>query len=335
MTSVLIVVVNWNGIKDTEKCLPSLLDQTYGNFEILVIDNGSTNDSLKRLRLLEEKHDRVTVIDNGFNRGFAGGVNTGITYAIEKDFDAVALFNNDAIADKEWLSQLVAAVKSDGVGIATGLLLHADGKTIDSTGDFYSTWGLAYPRGRGDKAELAPEGGAVFGASGGASLFKTEVFKQAGLFDKSFFMYFEDVDMSFRAQLAGWKVIYNPKAIAYHKQGASTKKVPGLAVNKTFANLPQLFLKDVPHGLLWHIGWRFSLSYFLIFWNAVFHGNGWPALRGVLRSIVMTPYALIKRYKIQKHKKVSVEYVRKILWNDLPPDQTGMRKFRKLFTGKA
>lgn len=335
MTSVLIVVLNWNGIKDSEKCLPSLLEQTYKDFEILVVDNGSTDNSLKRLRGLEEKHDKVTVIDNGYNRGFAGGVNTGITYAIDKGFDAVALFNNDAVADKDWLAQLVKALEPKKIGIATGLLLHRDGKTIDSTGDFYSTWGLAYPRGRNHKTETAPEGGEVFGATGGASLYKTEVFKEIGLFDKDFFLYYEDVDVSFRAQLAGWKVVYNPKAIAYHKQGASSKKIPGIALNKTFANLPQLFIKNVPHGLIWHIGIRFNLAYFLFFWNAVFKGRGWPALKGVLWSIVMTPAALIKRYKIQKNKNVSAEYIKKIIWNDLPPDQTGMRKLRKLFTGKS
>jgi GT2 family glycosyltransferase len=335
MTSVLIVVLNWNGIKDTEKCLPSLLDQTYKNFEILIVDNGSSDNSLKQLLALEQKHDKLNVIDNEVNKGFAGGVNTGIKYAIEQEFDAVALFNNDAIADKNWLAELVEASKPKSVGIATGLLLHKDGKTIDSTGDFYSTWGLAYPRNRDEKTTTAPEAGEVFGATGGASLYKIEVFKQIGLFDEDFFLYFEDVDISFRAQLAGWKVTYNPKAIAYHKQGASSKKIPGIALNKTFANLPQLFIKNVPYGLIWHIGIRFKLAYFLFFWNAVLKGNGWQAFRGVLRSIVMTPAALIKRRKIQKNKKVSVAYIRSIMWNDLPPNQTGMRKFRKLFTGKS
>lgn len=335
MTSVLIIVLNWNGINDTEKCVASLLDQTYKNFEILAIDNGSTNDSLKRLRAIEAKHDKVTVLDNGWNRGFAGGVNSGITYAIEKGFDAVALFNNDAVADKDWLSELVKAIQPKNVGISTGLLLHADGKTIDSTGDFYSSWGLAYPRGRDQKTEAAPEAGEVFGATGGASLYKTAVFKQIGLFDKDFFLYYEDVDVSFRAQLAGWKVMYTPKAVAYHKQGASSKKIAGITVNKTFANYPQLFIKNVPYGLLWRTGIRFNLAYFLFFWNAVRKGNGWHALRGVLRSIVMTPAALIKRRKIQSTKKVSADYIQKIIWNDLPPTQSGIRKFRKFFTGKS
>ncbi len=332
---VLVVVLNWNGITDTEKCLTSLYDQTYNNFEILVVDNGSTNNSLKRLRTIEETN-KITVIDNGWNRGFAGGVNTGITYAIQKDFNAVALLNNDALADKNWLGELVNAIKPKGTGIATGLLLQRDGKTIDSSGEFYTTWGLAYPRNRDQKTENAPtEAGEVFGATGGASLFKTELFKEIGLFDKDFFLYYEDVDVSFRTQLAGWKVVYTPKAIAYHKQGASSKKIPGIGANKTFANVPQLFIKNVPYGLLWRIGIRLQLAYFLFFWNAVFKGNGWQAFHGVLRAVIMTPAALIKRYKIQKNKKVSAGYIKSIIWNDLPPTQSGIRKFRKLFTGKA
>jgi GT2 family glycosyltransferase len=336
MPSVLIVVLNWNGINDTEKCLASLLRQSYANFTIAIVDNGSVDDSLQRLRTLEEKHrDKLIVIANEKNEGFAGGVNTGIRYAIDHSYDLVALFNNDAVADKDWLKHLVKAIEPKMVGIATGLLLHADGKTIDSTGDWYSTWGLAYPRGRGHKTETAAEGSEVFGASGGASLYKTVVFKKIGLFDEDFFVYFEDVDISFRARLAGWRVMYEPKAIAYHKQGASSKKVPGLALQKTFANLPQVFVKNVPRGLLWHIGSRFYLSYLLFFGNAVIRGQGRQALKGIGRSIALTPSSLAKRRKIQKQRKVSAAELKKMLWNDLPPDQTGMRKFRKLFTGKS
>ncbi|HEY8992983.1 MAG TPA: glycosyltransferase, partial [Candidatus Microsaccharimonas sp.] len=142
MTSVLIVVLNWNGIKDTEKCLDSLLKQTYKDFKILVIDNGSVDGSLERLRQIEKKNELISLAVNKHNKGFAGGVNTGISYAIKKDFDAVALFNNDAEADKNWLSELVKGLDQKNTSIVTGLLLHEDGTTIDSTGDYYSTWGM-------------------------------------------------------------------------------------------------------------------------------------------------------------------------------------------------
>lgn len=335
MTSVLIVVLNWNGIDDTEKCIESLLSQTYGNFQILIIDNGSKDDSVGRLQKIASDHaEKIQIVINSQNLGFAGGVNTGIRYALENNFDAVALFNNDAVADKNWLKNLEKNLTTD-TSIVTGFLLHADGKTIDSTGDFYSSWGIGFPRFRDTQAANAPESGEVFGASGGSSLYKTRLFKQIGLFDENFFAYYEDADISFRTQLVGQKVYYAKDAIAYHEQGATSNKIPGFTVYQTFKNLPLLFWKNIPSKLLLKVGARFILLYTLIFGNAIKNGSGWPAFKGILASIwYFWTSALWKRFKIQGSKKVSAAYIWSILYHDLPPEQTGMRKFRKLFTGK-
>lgn len=336
MTSVAIVVLNWNGIEDTLVCLDSLLQQDYSSFEIIVVDNGSVDTSVEQLEaFISQQKKPIHLLKNTKNLGFAGGVNTGIRYALEHSFDAVALFNNDAIADKQWLSSLEMELKRPEVGIVTGLLLHEDGKTIDSSGDWMSTWGLAFPRNRGDDADKAPAAGFVFSGSGGASLYRTALFKQIGLFDETFFAYYEDADISFRAQLAGYKVYYTPKAVAYHKQGATSAKIPGFTVYQAFKNLPLLFLKDVPAGLLIPVGARFYLAYWLMLGNAIIKGSGWPALKGALASFGLGFSALAKRHRIQKYKKVSTSYIRSIMWPDLPPDQTGMRKFRRLFTGKG
>ena len=144
-------------------------------------------------------------------------------------------------------------------------------------------------------------------------------------------MYYEDVDLSFRAQLAGWKVRFTPKAIAYHKVGASSKKVPGLAVYNTFKNLPLVFIKNVPGKLFWHIGLRFFLTYWLIFASAFRHGNGWPAFKGILASIIRKPAAYKKRLNIQKNRKVSVNYIRSIIHEGPLPNQTGLLKFKRFF----
>lgn len=335
MNSVLIVVLNWNGIDDTEECIASLLKQTYVNYKILIVDNDSKDDSIERLEKLVQKNpERISLTKNRENLGFAGGVNTGIRYALQNNFDAVALFNNDATADKNWLENLEKHLTKN-ISIATGLLLHADGKTIDSTGDFYSSWGIGFPRNRGSKTTEAPESGLVFSGSGGASLYKTALFRQIGLFDETFFAYYEDTDISFRAQLAGHKVFYAKEAVAYHKQGASSAKIPGFTVYQTFKNLPLLFWKNVPLKLLFPVGARFLLLYTLIFTNAVKKGSGWPATKGVLASIgYFWVSALWKRLAIQRHKKVSADYIWSMMYHDLPPEQTGMRKFRALFTGK-
>lgn len=335
MKRVAIVVLNLNGIADTLDCLESLQKQSYKNFTIVVIDNGSTDDSPGLLSKYQSEHaDNVEVVYNPKNFGFTGGVNTGIEWALNDNYDYVALFNNDSVADKDWLKSLVDSSGPREVGISTGLLLHSDGKTIDSTGDWYSIWGLPFPRNRNDKTSNAPDGEFVFSASGGASLYKTEMLREIGLFDEDFFAYYEDTDVSFRAQLAGWKVAYNPAAIAYHKQGATSKKMPGLAVYQTFKNLPLLFIKNVPRGLLFPIGIRFYFAYILMFFNAIAKGNGKPAIKGACKGFILGFKKLGERRVIQKNKRVSTKYIKSMLWNDLPPDQTGLRKLRKMVGGR-
>ena len=336
MPSVAIVVLNWNGFEDTEKCINSLLFQTHNDFSIVVVDNGSIDESLVKLKRLEMTYDKLTVIANRTNKGFAGGVNTGIKYALEKGFDSVALFNNDAIADKDWLLNLDKEMGRDDVSVVTGLLLSRDGKKIDSTSEQYSVWGMPFPRSRGISTAHAPASGFVFGATGGATLYDSGLFKEIGLFDESFFAYYEDVDISFRTQLAGHKVYFTNQAIAYHKQGATSSKIPGFTVYQTFKNIPLLYAKNVPVGLLLPIGARLLLLYVLFFGNAVKNGVGIPALKGWFASVrYFWTRSIWLRSTIQRNKKVSTSYINSIIFHDLSPVQTRMRKFRKLFTGKT
>lgn len=336
MNRVAIVVVNYKGIEDTINCLESLEKQTFKNFKIIAVENGSGEASVKEFKRLEKKYgNNLITLYNDTNTGFTGGVNTGIRWALENNYDGIALFNNDAVAKPNWLDELVKAHEKQKSGITTGLLLHEHGHTIDSTGDWYSTWGLPFPRNRNEPTKNAPGAEFVFSASGGASLYKAALFRDIGLFDEVLFAYYEDIDISFRAQLAGWKIYYTPAAVAYHKQGATTNRMPsGFAVMQTFKNLPVVFLKNVPKELILSTGIRFCFAYILMLGNAVKNGNGKAALRGWGRSIALVPHALKRRRHTQKAKKVSVSYIKKMLWPDLPPDQTGIRRLRKLFTGK-
>lgn len=330
MNRVAVVVLNWNGADFLEECLESLRAQDYPNFQIVVVDNDSTDNSRDILDYWTKQYGNlIRVIYNNRNSGFAGGVNIGIKQAMKDGASAVALFNNDATAAPNWLSEIVAALEAERtVGIATGLLLHADGKTIDSTGDYYSIWGLAFPRSRDEATETAPESGYVFGATGGASLYRADLFKQIGFFDEAFFAYYEDVDISFRSQLAGWKVYYTKSAVAYHRRGATSEKLPGFTKFQMFKNLPMLFWKNVPAGLLWKIGWRFKLVYFLMYINAILQGAFVPATKGILSAIGHFPSALSRRSKIQQLRRRPADYIYSILYQDLPPNQKG--KLRKL-----
>ena len=337
MNRLAIIVLNWNGADDALNCVKSLQQQTLRP-EIIIVDNNSSDDSVERFEdhVKSQKKDAPILIKNSQNLGFAGGINTGLVYARKQGFEYIGVLNPDAIADKKWCRALVDELSSQPkCGIVTGILQRRDGKTLDTTGDFYTTWGLPGPRNRDEPVKNAPsKPGEVFGATGGGAIYRAAIFDDIDMFDEDFFMYYEDVDLSFRAQLAGWKVRFTPKAIAYHKVGASSKKVPGLAVYNTFKNLPLVFIKNVPGKLFWYIGLRFFLAYWLIFASAVRHGNGWPAFKGILASIIRKPAAYHKRWSIQKNRRVSVNYIRSIIHEGPLPNQTGLMKFRKFFTGK-
>src|SRR5258708_38629955 len=190
MSKVVVVVPNWNGADRLAACLDSLLKQSLAA-HIIVVDDGSSDGSLELL----EKYSDIEVIRHDVNKGYAGGVNPGFQRAIELGADYAAPFNNDAMADNDWLKTLVAYLdKHPQVGIATCKLLTSDGKRIDSTGDQYTVWGLPYPRGRGeidiDKYDAQTD---IFGPSGAASLYRGATLREIGLFDEAFFAYYEAV----------------------------------------------------------------------------------------------------------------------------------------------
>lgn len=327
-TTVAVVVPNLNGEAYLSSAIDSLLAQDYAA-TIIVVENASTDRSIE---ILESYGDKITVLKNDKNLGFAGGVNTGITYALERDFNAIALFNNDAIADPKWLSKLVDALsRYDDAGIITGRIQLADGTTLDSTGEFYTSWGLPYPRGRDEPVDKYLSEEYVFGASGGASIYRAAMLNEIGIFDDAYFAYYEDTDISFRAQLAGWKIVFTPGAIVNHRQGETSKKmVRGFTVTQTFKNLPMLFLKNVPAGLLLPIGVRFFAGYGLILAKALIGGNAIPALKGVGKGILLLPHTLSARRTIQRQRKVSTSYIKSLIVYDLPPNQTGIRRLRKI-----
>ncbi len=329
MSKYAVVIPNLNGENSIEECINSLFSQTIKNTAI-VVENGSTDISLA---ILKKNYQDIEIIENSKNLGFAGGVNQGIKKAIDLGAEYVALFNNDAVADKNWLKGLVEVMQaSPEVGIVAPKLLSSDKKHLDSTGDQYTSWGLPYPRGR--KEEDAgqydrPE--RVFSASGGASLYSVSMLKEIGLFDEDFFAYYEDVDISFRAQLAGWKVAYEPGSIVYHEIGATSSKIPGFTTYQTIKNLPWLFWKNVPRKYLFDVGIRFYLAYFSFVVSAVSRGQFMAVIKGLFVSIIFMPKKMIQRHKIQSSAKVSPEYIWSIMTHDLPQNATKLRKIRSFY----
>lgn len=325
MHKTAVVVPNWNGLDSLAACLDSLLAQTIGA-EIVVVENGSSDGSVE---FLKTEYSQITVLPQVVNLGFDGGVNVGINYAIAKNYDLVALLNNDAVAEPNWLENLTRAMHIKEVGIATCAFMSIDKQHLDSTGDQFTVWGLPFPRGRGENsAEPYKNKTDIFGASGGASLYRISMLKQIGLFDEDFFAYYEDVDISFRAQLAGWKVKYVPGAIAYHDTGSTSRKIKGFTTYQTMKNQPLVIFKNVPAGLMWPILWRFIIAYKLFFLRAISRGQGWTALKGACKGIVLLFKKAPERRRIQKTRTVSNDYIWSIITHDLPPNATALRKLR-------
>jgi GT2 family glycosyltransferase len=224
MDRVSVIIVNWNGRQFLEPCLHSVEAQTFRDFEVIVVDNNSTDGSAE---LLERDFGWVRLIRNTDNKGFAAANNQGIA-ASAAPF--VATLNNDTRPEPGWLSALVEAMKSDpGVGACASKMLFADRPgIINSAGIAMDRAGIAWDRLGGSRDrpdDTAPQ--EVFGACAGAALYRRTMLEQIGLFDADFFAYLEDVDLAWRAQAAGWRALYVPSArVTHHHSGTSIEGSP-------------------------------------------------------------------------------------------------------------
>lgn len=298
---ILAVVLCWNNRDIIKLCIDSLLAQKE-TVEILVVDNGSEDGSYDFLESTYK--EKIKLFKNAKNLGFSGGANIGFKQARDKGFKYVALLNSDAVADVDWLTQLIKTVKEkDNIGIATSKILKIDGKEIDTTGEQLFYWGLSSPRGRGemDKGQY-DKSQRVFGGSGGASLYSMDMIADVGMFDEDFFAYYEDADLSFRANSLGWKVVYNPKAIVRHEIGASSSKVGGMTLKMGIKNQPMLLIKNVPLRYMPGVTFRYTFLWFGNVISGIKSGQAKHVFEGILRLIVLTPKKIYQRVRLQ-HKR--------------------------------
>ena len=210
MSKATIVIPNINGKGWLKDSIESIYAQTEQDFELIVVDNGSTDESLAIARSYVGRAN-YTLIENAENTGFSYAVNQGIR-AAKGEF--VALFNNDAFAEPDWLANLLAAAEQDEriFAVSSLMIRHFERELADDAGDYVTILGYQKP-------------GRVFSACGGAALYRKSILDKIGLFDEHFFAYFEDVDISWRANSLGYKNVYCPTARCYHICGATTGAV--------------------------------------------------------------------------------------------------------------
>lgn len=218
-----IVIPNLNGAGWLKDSIESIWAQTEQDFHLIVVDNGSTDASLEIARSYVG-HPRYTLIENETNTGFSYAVNQGIRAAHS---EYVALFNNDAFAEPDWLAELIKTADGDPriFGVSSLMIRHFQRELADDAGDYMTLLGFACKRGDGLRWQRYQKPCRVFSACGGAALYRKSILHEIGLFDVNFFAYFEDVDISWRANSFGYKNMYCPTAKCYHIAGATTGAV--------------------------------------------------------------------------------------------------------------
>lgn len=217
-----VVVVNLSRRDLLERCLESLWSQQFDDFEVVVVDNGSTDDSLEYLRGVQDP--RLAVVSLDHNHGFAGGANAGIR-ATRGRF--VATLNNDAEAAPGWLAALVDCLETNpAVGMAASkIVLANDRGRIDKVGHLIYPDGLNHGRGSGqpDVGQFEEPAEVLF-PDGAAAIYRRTMLDETGLFDERFFAYGDDADLGLRGRLAGWSCLYRPDAVVYHIHSATAGK---------------------------------------------------------------------------------------------------------------
>lgn len=240
MIKTTVIIPNYNGLQFLGPCLDSLAAQTAREFKILVVDNGSTDGSVEWLKVRG-----VPAVFLSENTGFSGAVNAGIRAA---ETQYVILLNNDTTVDPGYVEALERAIgrSSKIFSVSSRMLQMSAPELMDDAGDMYSVLGWAYQRGVGRPAKHYDKPRRVFSACAGAAIYRRDVFEKIGLFDELHFAYLEDIDVGFRAKLAGYENVYCPEAVVYHVgSGTSGSKYNPFKVRISARNSVYLNYKNM------------------------------------------------------------------------------------------
>lgn len=259
--SIDIVIPTWNGKTHLANCLRSLAGQTYGRYVVIVVDNGSTDGTLD---LIRNHHPGVRLIALPENRGFSAAVNLGIGAGSSP---LVFLLNNDTEAASDCLAELVRAAEDHGNGFfAPKMLSYRERDVLDGAGEGYLRGGVGYRLGSMERdSEIYNRQRQVFGACGGAALYRRDMLERIGLFDEDFFAYLEDVDLNVRANRAGYTCLYVPSARVYHIGSATSgSRINPFTVRLSTRN--NLFLLVKNYSLIYWLRFLPAIFIYQFFW---------------------------------------------------------------------
>lgn len=306
-----IILVTWNAGNHLNRCLFALSKQTRMRFEIVIIDNGSTDESFTSLSSWDFVPRTIRQLKT--NLGFAVANNLGAHLANGK---WIILLNADAYPEPDWLENLLKAAEQNPQFnfFSSRQIQYNSPHLLDGAGDEYHVSGLAWRRYYNHmQSAYGLQQEEVFGACAAAAMYRREDFLHVGGFDEDYFSYFEDVDLSFRLRLAGGRCLYVPEAVVHHVGSASTGKLSDFVVYYGHRNLVWAFIKDMPGLLFWlYLPLHLAMNLFFLI-SFVFKGKGraifkakWDAVRGI-------PSVMKKRKDVQKLRKVSLKEVSRFM----------------------
>lgn len=314
---VSIIVVNFNQVRITLNCLKSLSKISYPNYEIIVIDNNSSDNSAE---VISRKYPKIKLLQNTSNLGYAGGNNTGLEYCKGK---YILILNNDTKVTSNFLEPLVEDMLLDKkLGIVQSKILVMDNpKLLDNVISFQTITGFLYHKGYLDKdGEKYRKFLYSFSAKGACILINKKILK-LGLFDDDFFAYFEETDLCWRSWLLGFKVGFEPKSIIYHKMGVTSAKMNRSFIHyHSFKNRIRTILKNAEiFTLIWmlpiHITLCLTLAIYFIFTEL----NGTKSiLRAFWWNLLNLPETLRLRSKIQYARKISDSQIFRLTFKNPP-----------------
>ena len=306
MPLISVIILNYDGRAWLPDCLDALAAQRGApDFETVLVDNGSTDGSAAFVRT---SYPQVRVIETGTNLGFAGGNNAGVRAARG---EWIAFLNNDTVADQAWLARLWAAHQAhpEFALITSRLVFLHDASIVDSAGDGYLRAGGAFKHGHGADAASFGAPREVFGACGGAFMIRRDAFDALGGFDDRFFMVYEDVDLSYRARLRGWRVWYAADAIVRHAGSGSIGAISRAAVFHGQRNLEWTWIKNTPRALLLTTALPHAIYSIAGVLHYVRIGLGGAALRGKLAAMARLPAVLADRARVQATRTVAAHEI--------------------------
>ena len=272
---VYIILLNWNGWRDTLNCLKSLKKLNFDNYFVVVVDNGSTDDSIAHLSGSEE----ITLLRSDSNLGFSGGCNIGIRHAIDNRADYIWLLNNDTIVDSNALSEMVTvACKDRKIGAVGSVIYNME------TSQEIQAWGggrVSFLLGQAQTISKPIKDSQLDYLTAASVLICADALNQVGLLDENcFFMYWEDADFSFRLRDMGWQIVVAERSFIYHKLHASTGKGSRLLPQYFNKSSVRFFLRYAPCPL-----WSITLGIGLRLIKCIIR-NDYKSARGVLTGLI-------------------------------------------------